>query len=220
MDAAKSAEQHVAEALTRLEAKRLVSEPSDVFSMRIPGEPALAVAGLPTSPPRTRTVRFNEVAVVEAACAVHATLYLSRGDAGAILTARLAWASRLAQFSQPMPAVFDEQVRQLGVRVERLTLSGSDLGEPGAKVLERGANAFLLGAEVVVMGFTPERAVLNAELLEKCAKAYVLARLAGGQIRPIPWLVRFIAARRLRKDQCRAAQAHARGEMPDRFSTY
>lgn len=208
----------VAEALARLEAKRLATAPSDTFSARVPGRPALAVASLGTR--ATRVVPLGEAAADEPAVALHAVVYRARGDAGALLTARLPWASRLAQLAEPMPAVFDEQVRQLGARVEHLPTQGSTLGGAATARLARGANAFLLGEQVLVVGFTPERAVLNAEVLEKCAKAYLLARLAGGPVRTIPWLVRWIAGGRLRKDERRAAAAHARGETPGRFSTY
>jgi ribulose-5-phosphate 4-epimerase/fuculose-1-phosphate aldolase len=208
----------VAEALARLEAKGLATSPFDTFSARVPGRGALAVASLGAR--SLRVVPLGEDAGDEPTAALHAAVYRARGDAGAVLTARLPWASRLSLVPEPMPAVFDEQVRQLGARVERLPAPGSTLGGAGEAILARGANAFLLGEGVLVLGFTPERAVLNAEVLEKCAKAYLLARLAGGPVRTIPWLVRWIAVRRLRKDERRAATAWGRGEAPGRFSTY
>jgi len=131
--------------------------------------------------------------------AAHARLYRQRTDAGAILTARPPWASQL----ELLPPVFDEQVRQLG--------TGS---------LENGGNVRLAKKSVVVIGFSAERAVMNAELLEKCAKAYLLATRAGGKVAMIPWWVRWIAGSRLRKDHQRAAAAFARGEFPAGFSTY
>jgi ribulose-5-phosphate 4-epimerase/fuculose-1-phosphate aldolase len=220
MDLAHPAERQVAEALSRLEARGLAGAASDAFSARMPGRAAMAVASLRAKPVGVRVVSLDAAASDEPAVALHAAAYRVRGDAGALLTARLPWASRLAQLPEPMPAVFDEQVRQLGPRVEPLATERSQLGEAGAAMLARGANAFLLAEEVLAVGFTPERAVLNAELLEKCAKAYLLARLAGGRIRRIPWLVRYVAGGRLRKDRRRAAQAHARGEVPSPFSTY
>lgn len=220
MNVAAPAEQEVARALSRLEAKGLVSAPCDTFSARLPGQGALAVTSPRTKSCGVRIVPFAEAAPDEPVVALHAEVYRARGDAGALLTARLPWASRLAQLGEPMPAVFDEQVRQLGARVERLPTQGSSLGDAGTARLARGANAFLLGEEVLVVGVTPERAVLNAEVLEKCAKAFLLARLAGGPIRTIPWLVRWIAGGRLRKDERRAAEAYARGETPGRLSTY
>jgi ribulose-5-phosphate 4-epimerase/fuculose-1-phosphate aldolase len=218
MDLALPADRLAFEALARLERKGLAGAPSDTFSARIPGESALALASSGARSVAARVVRFEAVAREDAAAARHAAVYRVRPDAGAVLTARMPWASRLAQLRETMPAVVDEQARQLGPQVDRL---GAALRGPGDTAkLERGANAFLLGDEVLVVGATPERAALNAELLEKCAKAYVLARATGSRIHRIPWLVRFVANRRLRKDERRAAAAFARGEMPARTSTY
>ena len=131
--------------------------------------------------------------------AEHARLYRQRADAGAVLVARPPWASQL----ESLPPVFDEQVRQLG--------TGS---------LDRGGNVQFEKQSVVVIGFSADRTVMNAELLETCAKAYLLATRAGGRVAMIPWWVRWIAGSRLRKDQHRAAAALARGEFPAGFSTY
>jgi ribulose-5-phosphate 4-epimerase/fuculose-1-phosphate aldolase len=220
MDPTTQAKQRVAEAFSRLRAKGLADDSSAIFSARIPGKKAMAVATPQAGSIRTLVVSFEQVLADEPALSVHAVTYRLRDDAGAILTAQPAWGSRLGQLPEPMPAVFDEQARQLGSRVERLTLQGWDLGRDGTKILLRRANAFLLGSGVLVAGYALERAVLNADLLEKCAKAYILARLTGGRIGSIPWLVRTIAGGRLRKDQRRAAEAWARGEAPGRFSTY
>src|SRR5512134_3938297 len=127
MDLAPPAEQEVARALSRLEAKGLANAPSDTFSARLPGQDALAATSLRSS--GVRIVPFADAAPDEPAVALHAVVYRARGDAGALLTAGLPWASRLAQLAEPMPAVFDEQVRQLGARVERLLTQGSTLGD-------------------------------------------------------------------------------------------
>jgi ribulose-5-phosphate 4-epimerase/fuculose-1-phosphate aldolase len=119
-----------------------------------------------------------------------------------------------------MPAVFDEQARHLGPRVERLTLQGMEMTETAISILKRGANAFLLHHGVMCLGFMGERAVLNAELLEKCAQSYILASLTRQPIEVIPAFVRFIATLRLRRDQKRASKAYARGEVPVRPATY
>jgi ribulose-5-phosphate 4-epimerase/fuculose-1-phosphate aldolase len=199
-----NAVQQVQKALARLAGKGLAVEPPVLFSVRLPGQAAMTVGDgqgeVETVPFDTADTRFE----------MHASVYRLRGDAGAILTAPQSWASRLASFPEPMPGVFDEQVRQLGQKVEPFS----------AATLAEGANAFLSGRLVLTIGFTAERAVLNAELLEKCAKAYLLASLTGRPVGLIPWLVRRIARRRLRKDQQRASAAHARGEVPAPFPTY
>ena len=174
----------VTAALERAEKKGL--EPAS-FSVRIPGEEAMAAGGA--------RVAF---AAASGEWAEHARLYRQRADAGAIVKAQPPWASQL----ESLPPVFDEQVRQLGTGP-----------------VEKGGNV-RLGDIVMVIGFSAERAVMNAELLEKCAKAYLLATRAGGKVATIPWWVRWIAGSRLRKDQQQAAAAFARGEFPAGFSTY
>ena len=274
--------QQVAEALTRLTAKGLVRTPGAVFSVRIPGQAAMAYgtarAGLgevapallpvskadtlfpqpqarvpvplhqsehlapaksrgqslpgaertdtSTTAGETSVLQAREVTVVEfdaAICPVpaedvpflpvHAAIYRHRPDVGAILTSSLPWCFWLA-LGGIMPAVFDEQVRYLGPQVERLPLVGTELTPGAIAILKRGANAFLLDQETICLGLTTERAVLNVELLEKCAQAYILASLTLHPIGTIPFYVRFVAARRLRRDEKHAAEAYARGEAP------
>ncbi len=199
-----NASEQVQKALARLVDKGLAVEPPVLFSVRIPGETAMLVGDCQGE---IKCVPFD---TADIAFDAHTTVYRLRGDAGAILTAPQPWASRLASLAEPMPAVFDEQVRQLGRRVGRFSTAA----------LVEGANAFLCSGVVLTIGHTAERAVLNAELLEKCAKAYLLASLTGRPIGRIPWLVRHIAVRRLRKDQQRASAAFARGELPAASSTY
>jgi ribulose-5-phosphate 4-epimerase/fuculose-1-phosphate aldolase len=144
---------------------------------------------------------------------LHRQLYAARLDAGAALLARLPWASALAHSGETMPGVFDEQLRHLGAQVRAVeTVSTAALAD--------GANAYLTPEGVLCIGMTLERLVFNAELLEKCAKAFVLARVGGQQVRKIPWLVRWIATGRLRRDQRSAAEHHARGEEAPRTAGY
>ena len=57
-----------------------------------------------------------------------------------------------------------------------------------------------------------ERLLPNIEILEKCAESFVLAHCTSQQVKRIPWLIKFIANRRLKKDQKDAATRHLRGE--------
>jgi len=94
------------------------------------------------------------------------------------------------------------------------------MAESAIPNLKRGANAFLVERGVLCLGSTGARAVLNAELLEKCAQAFILASLARRPVRVIPSYVRLIATLRLRKDEKRASRAYTRGESPDRVMAY
>jgi len=86
--------------------------------------------------------------------------------------------------------------------------------------LQSGANAFILNQQVLSLGMTLDRLVFNAELLEKCAKAFVLASSTGKPVGKIPWLVRWIANGRLMKDERHSAQQYARGQTPVFKSAY
>ncbi|WP_205687873.1 hypothetical protein [Ciceribacter ferrooxidans] len=79
-------------------------------------------------------------------------------------------------------------------------------------VLANGANAYCLDDRALCFGMGLERLLLNIEILEKCAESYVLAQCSAGRIGRIPWLVRFIANGRLKKDQKDATARHLRGE--------
>ena len=220
MDPVEQARRQVTQALARIVAKGLAADSPARFSVRIPGRNAMATGNAQANLAEIAIIPLDQPGVSEPALTMHAAVYRIRGDAGAILTAQQPWASRLALLTDPMPAVFDEQARQLGRRIDRLSQKGPQLTAAGATRLKRGAHAFELDEGVLTIGFTAERAVLNAELLEKCAKAYLLACLTGHRIGRIPWLVRYIAVGRLRKDQRRASESYARGEMPGSFSTY
>jgi len=146
---------------------------------------------------------------------IHATVHARRPDAGAVLWSGGPFGACLSDFGGALPQVFDEQARHLGAmpppvaRVEDL-----------ARALSEGGNVVLWRGTPLCLGMTCTRLALNAELLEKCAKAYVLAAASGGQVAPLPWLVRRIANGRLAKDQRWAAQAFGRGDLPRESKGY
>jgi len=140
----------------------------------------------------------------------HAAYYRDRPDVGAVLVTRAPWAGALVLVSTDMPGLFDEQVRHLGRKVGRFS--------PTA--LNGGDNVFLLPESVLCFGMTLDRLVFNAELLEKCAKAFLLAHCTGARLTLVPWWVRAIAGRRLRRDQRYSAQCHAAGQPPVFKSAY
>ena len=90
----------------------------------------------------------------------------------------------------------------------------------GLETLAGGGNAGPLEGRLLALGVTRNRMLFNAELFEKCAMAYVLARLGGGAVKKVPWWVRLIAGRRLRQDQARAASSHAAGEQAQELGAY
>lgn len=116
-----------------------------------------------------------------------------------------------------MPIAFDEQARHLGrMRGVALTTRPADL----ERVLRGGANTALAGGLPLCLGTTCRRMVLNAELFEKCAKAYVLAAATGAAVSTLPWWVCRIAIGRLRKDQQRAQRRFSQGLLPEESQGY
>jgi ribulose-5-phosphate 4-epimerase/fuculose-1-phosphate aldolase len=164
-------------------------------------------------------VPFDSTSTAGAAASLHASVYDARPDVGAVLIARPQWGAKLSAIGR-MPAIFDEQVRQLGAAVEALPESNGKWSETSKSLLDTGSNAFLVGDAVLCLGYTMDRVIFNSELLEKCAKSFVLASLTGNAIGTIPWWVRYIAGSRLRKDEKKAAAAFARGEIPSGLGGY
>ena len=141
---------------------------------------------------------------------LHHRIYATRPDVGAIAAGTFKWTSALARLDVSLPAVFDEQVRHLGIGVQRIAIrSSDDKPVPG---LGNGANAWMLDDVALCLGMELERLLQNIEILEKCAQSFVLAHCASTGVKRIPWLVKFIANRRLEKDQKDAAARHLRGE--------
>jgi hypothetical protein len=184
----------------RLRHKQLLGGDGASVSLRRPGTAdmwfGLAAEASPRRLPLASSPRG------EGDAARHAALYLARPGAGAMASGGGVFGAALADFGGTMPQVFDEQARHLGPMGAR----------HGNVLLEQG--------RVVCLGSTPTRLALNAELFEKCAKAYVLAAATGGAVRPLPWPVRFIANRRLRRDARRAAERFAQGLLPEESKGY
>jgi ribulose-5-phosphate 4-epimerase/fuculose-1-phosphate aldolase len=65
-------------------------------------------------------------------------------------------------------------------------------------------NAYILKNHgALSLGPTPERAMHNVLLLEKCALTYILALCTENEVTKIPLAIREIAFAKLRKDQKR-----------------
>ena len=145
---------------------------------------------------------------------LHAEVYRLRGDVGAVATLSPRWSLQLGELGEAMPAVFDEQARHIGRSWAPAT------AQQLPTLLAAGGNAGLVDGHLLALGVTRNRMLFNAELFEKCAMAYVLARLGGGRVRQVPWWVRMIAGRRLLKDQANAAASHAFGQPAAELGAY
>ncbi len=196
----------------RLAARGLLAKVDGALSVRCPGRDSMWLGGSDNVEPAL--VDWNGAPPAKAA-ALHAAVYTSRGDVGAITWADGAFGARLAHFGGALPQVFDEQARHIGPMPAAIEHAGE---LPAA--LRPGGNALLMRGMPLCFGVTPRRLALNVELFEKCAKAYVLAAAAGGSVRTLPWWVRRIANGRLAKDARAAAEAFRRGAAPEESKSY
>lgn len=202
------------QAALRLTRKGLLG-PGDSLSQRVPEHSAFVRV---TLSPQEAPAAFHWTTLSDTPSDLHHRIYAARPDVGAIASASFRWAGALALLDLSLPAVFDEQVRHLGVEVRRLA-PGSAV-EQLIPALANGANAYALDEMSLCFGMGLERLLLNVEILEKSAQSFVLAHCASQQVRRIPWLVRFIANRRLKKDQKDAAARHLRGERSVMKASY
>jgi hypothetical protein len=196
----------------RLERKGLLASPDSRVSFRVPGTRTFHVyAGGERFSKGERGDRKS----------IESLLFDLRNDAGSVIVAQPVWGSRLAEIRDPMPALFDEQVRQLGRSVETLSwMPGDSVSEADTRKIARGDTAYLWDGKVLVAGYTLDRAVFNLELLEKCAQSFVLAHLTGQKLTRIPTWVQWIAFGRLKKDLKKASSAFDRGELPAGLGGY
>jgi len=197
----------------RFVTKGLFGHEGDNFSMRIPGTDEFILIREDTG----ETESISMASPGDGIPKLHALLYRARPDAGALLVGSSPWCTALAGLDATIPVLFDEQARHIG-SVEAPVHEGDVAGLE--KAIAGGANIAIIGEQRLCLGVTPERIVLNAELFEKCAKAFVIAYSSGGPVRRIPWWVRHIAGGRMRKDQVRAAESLAAGRIPEGMNAY
>ncbi len=145
---------------------------------------------------------------------LHAGVYAARADVNAVVHTHQVYASALALVRAPIPALFDEQVRFLGRSVEIVPYAPSGTGFLKGnlvRALKNHHNAYILQNHgVVCLGPDLERAMHNAEIVEKCALAYLLALCTERPVTKVPLPIREIAFAKLRQDQQRAERGEAR----------
>ena len=196
----------------RLQQRRLLGGPDASLSLRSPDGRTMWFAAAGTAPV---AMPWPETKLQSPSAGLHALVYRTRRDAGGVMIGGGVFGCRMRDFGGQLPGVFDEQVRHVG-RMGRPVSGLEDL--PAA--LAGGGNAAIVRGQVLCIGTTAARLSMNAELFEKCAKAYVLAMATGGRVKPLPWIVRHVANRRLMKDERRAAERFARGLLPEETKGY
>lgn len=191
----------------RLSEKQLLGADDDAVSLLVPGTGRMLF--------RSRNdASWLELSLNEpgGTPALHGRVYRLRPDAGALASISTKTSRDLTRRGVRVPIVFDEQARHIGEAWPNVATTRLP------QALAGGANAGLVDGRLLLLGVTPSRMIYNAELFEKSARAYLLAR--GDEpyrkTHLVPWWVRLIAGRRLRRDQALAARCHAAGrEAPE-----
>ena len=165
-------------------------------SIRIEGEEALAIT------PSSRdylTLTLDDICVYafdktplageltpSIETGMHTAVYQNRPDVNAVIHTHQPYASVFALINTPIPALFDEQVTQLGNCVEIVPygMSGSpDLAGNLTAVLDNQCNAYILQNHgIICMGINMAITETNIKVLEKCAQVYQAALATGKEI--------------------------------------
>lgn len=199
---------------TRLHERHLLGNDGSV-SLRVPGQASMVWRAADGDEPQAVALH-----AAQGEAALHAAVYLARDDVGAVAIGGGAFMRVLGDLGGELPQVFDEQARHLGRTALPLPVAGGDIAADARRCLGTGGNLWICLGRAMVFGTTAQRLVLNAELAEKCAKAYALATGTGTRVDTLPWWVCRIANGRLRKDQRHAIEHFARGELPDESNGY
>ncbi len=121
---------------------------------------------------------------------MHAAVYKNRRDVNAIIHAHQTFASVFALINEPIPALFDEVLFNIGPTVDVIpyALSGSpELVENVVSKLGNRCNCYILQNHgAMSLGATIEKAFTNMELFEKAATVYHHALCTGRPVSTLP----------------------------------
>jgi len=197
----------------RLRDKKLQTVGAGYVSTRIPGTTTFWVASSRDAAPALVDILGSHAS--DPVRSLHARAYEARPDVCAIASGCGTYGAHLLDISGDLPVVFDEQARHLG----RLS-PGARHGDLCQMQLSSGTNVLSAQGQLLILGMTGSRLILNAELFEKCANAYVLAAATGRPTKQLPWIIRFIANRRLLQDERRALARVGAGRLPEETKGY
>jgi L-ribulose-5-phosphate 4-epimerase len=215
-----SSKQQVVETCQKLVSKGYLIGTGGNVSVRVLGQNALAVTPsnydyMKMHPEDICVLTLDGLEVLEGSMkpsiesSLHAAIYQNRPDANAVIHTHQIYASAFALTGQPIPALYDEQVRFLGRAVEVVDYAPSGTGflrNALVRKLRNHCNAYILKNHgAVCLAEDTERTIFNVELLEKCALTYLLALCTEKKVSKIPLPIREIAFAKLRKDQQKTA---------------
>ena len=141
---------------------------------------------------------------------MHLAVYKGRPDVNAVIHTHQVYPSVFALICESIPALFDEQVANLGevVKCVPYGLSGSgDLLNNIAAAVDNNCNAYILQNHgAMSLGMNMEKAVRNVKLLDKVAQAYYLALTTNKPISPLPSKIVEIIFNLVKHEQSKEAQ--------------
>ena len=182
----------IVEAGKRMLHKGLVIGASGNISIRISGEDRIVIT---PSQIKYDKIGVNDIVVVDfkknvlegdrspsVETGMHIGVYETRPDVGAIVHTHSVYASAIASLGKKIPPFLDDIVLMLGGEIEV-----AEYGMPGSKELAENAvralgkkNAVLLANHgSLSCGKDLEGAFVNAELVERVAKIFILSSLLG-----------------------------------------
>jgi len=182
----------IVEAGMRMLHKGLVIGTSGNISIRISGEDKIVIT---PSQIEYDKIGVNDIVVVDfkknvlegdrspsVETGMHIGVYETRPDVGAIVHTHSVYASAIASLGKTIPPFLDDIVLMLGGEIEV-----AEYGMPGSKELAENAvralgkkNAVLLANHgALCCGKNLEGAFVNAELVERAAKIFILSSLLG-----------------------------------------
>lgn len=182
----------IVEAGMRMLHKGLVIGTSGNISIRISGEDKIVIT---PSQIKYDKIGVNDIVVVDfkknvlegdrspsVETGMHIGVYETRPDVGAIVHTHSVYASAIASLGKTIPPFLDDIVLMLGGEIEV-----AEYGIPGSKELAENAvralgkkNAVLLANHgSLSCGKNLEGAFVNAELVERVAKIFILSSLLG-----------------------------------------
>ncbi len=215
MGANDEARRQVLETAILMEQRGLLVGTGGNVSVRIGDEDLLAIT---PSQRDYRTLSVDDICVVgfdgapvegtlppSVETRMHIAVYQARPDVNAILHTHQVHASVFALLGEPIPALTDEQVANLGntVAIVPYGLSGSaGLMANIQEAVGNKCNAFLLQNHgALLLGLDLPRALRNADLLEKTAHAYQMALATGKPVSRLPAEVETLVFDLLKTDQ-------------------
>jgi L-ribulose-5-phosphate 4-epimerase len=169
-------------------------------SVRLPDEPVIVIT--PSGRPYMDLVP-DDICVVDfdlrpilgdltpsIEAAMHAGIYRSRPDIGAVVHTHQAYASIFALINRPIPALFDEVALAIGETVDVIPYAFSGTPELVAnvtRIVRNRCNCFIMQNHgALSLGKNLDHAWRNAELLEKTAQAYYHALATGKPVTTLP----------------------------------